>query len=162
MRKVEKAELRDLDIIYEVYANARRFMALHGNKDQWKDSHPSKILVNQFLAEGNLYKVINDLNEILGVFAFIIGEDPTYRSIEGEWLNDEKYGTIHALASSFKEKGILKDVVSFCSTKISNLKIDTSIENVIMKKAIINNGFKECGIIHISNGDPRIAYQLIQ
>ena len=34
-----------------------------------------------------------------GVFAFILGEDPTYGVIEdGQWLSGDPYGTIHRIA----------------------------------------------------------------
>ncbi len=38
-------------------------------------------------------------------FAFILGEDPTYQQIDGAWLNDQPYGTIHRIAGNGKIKG---------------------------------------------------------
>mgnify|MGYP002933455973 FL=1 len=51
------------------------------------------------IAARELY-VLREEGAIHGVFAFILGEDPTYRVIEqGAWLSDAPYGTIHAVAS---------------------------------------------------------------
>ncbi len=57
-------------------------------------------------------------NCIHGVFAFIIGEDPTYRIIEnGEWKSDTLYGTIHRLASTGYTKNVFHEVMNFCLQK---------------------------------------------
>lgn len=43
--------------------------------------------------------VIEEDGQIHGVFAFILGADPTYAVIEdGAWRSDEAYGTIHHIA----------------------------------------------------------------
>jgi RimJ/RimL family protein N-acetyltransferase len=42
-----------------------------------------------------------------------------------------------------------------------NLKIDTHRDNIPMQKVLKRNGFSECGIIYIENGDERIAFQKI-
>ena len=51
--------------------------------------------------------------------------------------------------------------VEFCSEKISHLRIDTHEDNIVMQHLIIKNGFRKCGIIHIADGSPRIAYEKI-
>ena len=110
----------------------------------------------------NLYVILNN-NEIVGVFAFIIGADPSYSYIEGKWLNDELYGTIHRIASNFKIKGILETAVDYCFTKVSNLRIDTHEVNIPMQSAISKLGFTKCGIIYlVSDNTPRIAYQKVR
>ncbi len=162
MRKITLVTLNELDNIKLIYKNAREFMKLHNNPYQWGNFHPSDELLINFINNKVLYKIINENNEILGVFAFIIGIDPTYIKIDGKWINDSKYGTIHALASSNKEKGIFKDIFSFALSKINHIRIDTHKDNLIMQKIILNNGFKYCGIIKISSGDPRLAYEYIK
>ena len=39
--------------------------------------------------------------------------------------------------------------------------IDTHRDNQVMRERILRNGFQECGIIYLENGDPRIAYELL-
>lgn len=59
--------------------------------------HPLRLL-RRDIAEGISHVVVSD-NKIVGTFVFIIGDEPTYSEIEGEWINDEPYGTIHRIAS---------------------------------------------------------------
>ena len=108
--------------------------------------------------------VIKDNNEILGVFALIQGIDPCYLNIEGQWLNDNEYITIHRLASSFKRKGIFHQVVEYIKDNYKlDIRIDTHKNNTSMIKAIEHEGFVYTGIIYVNNSSehsPRNAYQL--
>lgn len=85
--------------------------------------------------------------EIVGVFAFLLGEEPTYRTIEGKWQNDLPYVVIHRIAGNGRQKGILEQCLNFCDTFTHNLRIDTHRQNAIMRHLLQKNGFLECGII---------------
>lgn len=162
MRKVELVKEEELDQINEIYKNAREFMEKSNNPNQWGKSHPPLSLLKEFINKKVLYKLINEKNEILAVFAFIIGIDNTYLKIEGKWKDQSEYGTLHAVASSFKENAIFKDICNFSKSKINHIRIDTSFENKIMQEKIEKEGFTYQGIIHIANGDPRMAYEYIK
>ena len=130
-----------------------------GNKNQWINGYPSEEIIMKDLENGNLY--VEEINDtIIGCFAFIIGIEPTYHKIEGNWLNDEPYGTIHRVASDGSTRGFSDRCFKFCKSKISNLRIDTHQENNPMQAAIKRNGFQYCGIITLLNGSPRLAFQL--
>ena len=60
-----------------------------------------------------------------------------------------------------KIKGVLNTVIEYCNRKISHLRIDTHENNKIMQHIILKNGFTRCGIIHVTDGSPRIAYEKI-
>ena len=95
----------------------------------------------------------------LATFCLIEGEDVTYSRIEkGEWLNNEPYATIHRLASDGSVKGLTNEVVNWCKLSHQNLRADTHQNNIVMQKALLRDGFKECGIIYVANGTPRLAY----
>ena len=97
----------DLPQILQIYAHAREAMAASGNPTQWGDNFPPQELLEEDIDSNRLFvDVVN--GQLLGVFAFILGVDPTYQVIEGgAWLNDAlPYGTIHRLASSGKSKGL--------------------------------------------------------
>lgn len=100
--------------------------------------------------------------QIAGVFAFQIGEEPTYQEIQGRWLNELPYGVIHRIASSGGQKGILAECLKFCNAFTRNLRIDTHEDNLIMRHLLKKNGFLECGIIHVEDGSPRIAFQRLR
>lgn len=109
---------------------------------------------------GNFYAMEDD-GRLCGVFAFILGEDPTYRKIDGAWLNDEPYGTVHRIAGDGSARGIFARCVEFCSSKTTNLRMDTHRDNHTMLHLLEKHGFTRCGIITVRDGTPRIAFQKI-
>lgn len=158
---IRKATKDDFKKIEDIYAAARRFMAENGNPTQWKNNYPPAETIKADIENGDLY-VVSDENDIHGVFAFIIGDDPTYREIDGSWLSEEKYGTIHRIAGDGKMKGIFSSAMSFCEEKIKHLRIDTHPDNKVMQKAIEKHGFEKRGIIiYKPDGSPRFAYEKI-
>jgi len=160
--KIRNATFKDLNRIERIYLDARKYMESEGNF-QWHQGYPSfKLLKNSILSK-DLYVVTDDENaQVLAVFALIGGIDPTYLKIDGKWLNDEPYVTIHRLAKIKEAKGILKVVIEFSLTKANNIRIDTKDTNKTMRKKLLDNGFIECGIILIDNGEERIAYQCVK
>lgn len=152
--------MEDIPAMMELYAQARVFMRENGNLNQWDDSYPSRELLEKDIAFGNSYIVEDDEKNLAATFAFIKGEDPTYYGIEnGAWLNHEPYGTIHRLAGNTSYHGIASGCISWCKSQIGNLRADTHEDNKIMQHLLEKNGFVRCGIIHLANGAPRIAYQ---
>ena len=157
---IRKAQREDLPRIEEIYAFARRFMAETGNPNQWGNTTPQSSLLEDDIEKGLLF-VLTDADQIHGVFYFYIGPDPTYGVIEdGRWRSDTPYGTIHRIAGD-GSGGILAAAVEFGKTKIDHIRIDTHHDNKIMQRAVAKQGFQRSGIIHLKNGSPRIAYDLL-
>ena len=156
---IRNTETRDLEAVMEIYAAAREFMRDNGNGGQWGATHPTRALIESDIANRDSYVVEED-GEIVGAFFFKIGEDPTYKVIQdGEWLKDGEYGVIHRIAVKYHGRGIVGFVYNHCFNIIDNLRIDTHKDNIPMQRSLEKAGFKYCGIIHIANGDERIAYQ---
>ena len=154
------ARRADLDAILKIYARARQAMADSGNPTQWGDHFPPQELLEEDIDSNRLFLYLVN-GELEGVFAFILGPDPTYARIEdGKWLNDTlPYGTIHRLASAGKRKGVASAVIEWCLEHCQSLRADTHTDNQIMQHLLEENGFTRCGIIHVEDGTPRIAYQ---
>ena len=168
---IRKARAEELDKIEELYENGRQFMRAHDNKEQWVNGYPSRPLLEEDVKIGRLFVVDaakpeakdedQDKSEILAVFAYILGEDPTYLVIEnGSWLNSKPYGTIHRLVSSGKVPKIAQFIFDWALDQCDNLRGDTHSDNYVMQGVAEEFGFKMCGIIHLENGDPRIAYHV--
>lgn len=157
---IRLAQPQDLDAIEAVYAAARAYMAASGNPHQWGDSgYPHRDLLAADIEKKQLY-AITEKDEIHGVFAFMLGDDPTYGYIEdGSWPNDKPYGTIHRIASDGQIKGMFTRAFDFCRERADEVRIDTHRDNKTMQHVVQKHGFKRCGIIYLENGDPRIAYQ---
>lgn len=169
--QIKQAEMKDLPQMLLIYQQARQFMRETGNPNQWKDTYPEERVVKQGILEGKAWLCIAEgpedgreeekvfPGEILGTFYFAQEEDPAYQQIEGSWLNEEPYGVIHRVASSGRGKGFARFCFSWAANRCPNLKIDTHEDNRVMQHVLEKNGFRQCGIIHLADGSPRLAYQ---
>lgn len=155
---VRKAVFADVEQIKAIYEYARQRMRLSGNNTQWVNGYPSEEIIRNDIAGGNGY-VIEENGRIVGVFAFIVGEDPTYKRIEGAWPDDNPYGTIHRIAAASGSTGIADIALDFCKNFDVNIRIDTHQDNIAMLGWINSRGFNYCGIIYVGDGTPRRAYQ---
>lgn len=156
---IQKATAADLPQILKIYENARAFMAQNGNPNQWGTIYPPAEITAEDIEKEILY-VLRDDEEIYGVFAFILGDDPTYGVIyDGSWASDTPYGAIHRVASAGKKGGVVKEIVDFCAEITTHLRIDTHEDNKPMQRAVAACGFTYRGIIHTHNGTPRLAYE---
>ena len=157
-----KAKKEDIPYINLIYENAKIFMHESGNHTQCINGYPGINEIEKVLEHSRLYVGEDESGEIAVVFVFIIGEDPTYKEINGEWLNEEPYGTIHRIASSGKHNKTLDSCLDFCFKKINNVRIDTHKDNFPMLNALKRNGFQRCGIIICANGTEREAFQRLK
>lgn len=153
------AKKEDLDTIMEIVKIAKQYMQESGNLTQWAGDYPGEIDFEEDIRKKQLYVCYND-EMVYGVFAFVTEKEPNYAYIEdGQWFNEEPYGTIHRIAGNGKVKGVFQEAVSFAKEKMDNLRIDTHEDNRTMRHLIEKSGFQRCGIVYMEDGSPRIAYQ---
>lgn len=157
--KIRLAEIADIDSVAAIYESAKAYMRAQGNMTQWANGYPSKSDIEADIAADNLYVGTDSDDTIVCAFAFIKGNDPTYTHIDGKWLNDAPYGTIHRIASSGRYSRILDRCVDFCVNEVENIRIDTHRDNVAMLRALARYDFKHCGVIICADGTPREAFQ---
>ena len=159
--EVYNTKKEELDEVMALYDHARLFMRQNGNLTQWNNGYPSKDIILEDIALKRSFVIKKDDN-IQAVFSFIDGNDETYDYIEGLWINNQPYGAIHRIASRCLEKGTLHVAVNYCLQFVNNIRIDTHKDNIIMQKALEKEGFSKCGIIHLKDGSPRLAYQKVR
>ena len=157
--EIRPARAEDLPSILALYDAGRAYMRANGNQSQWGDGYPSASLVQEDIAGGNCFLCVENENPV-GVFCYFNGSDPTYRVIEdGAWLNEAPYGVLHRIAVAAHRRGVASAAFAFCLSRCQNLRVDTHEDNLPMQQALLKNGFVRCGIIHLPNGDPRVAFQ---
>ena len=159
-RTIRKARTEDITDILHIIDEGRQTMRNDGNWQQWPEGYPSRATILQDIKSGNSYLLIEGETAV-ATFAFVKGPDVTYHRIyDGSWLDDIRpYYVVHRLASTLQSKGIFKEVMDFCFAHTANVRIDTHRDNHIMRHVITGYGFTYCGIIHLLNGDERLAYQ---
>ncbi len=137
-------------------------MADNGNPTQWGDNFPPQELLEEDIDSNRLflYLVNGQMEARVCLYPW---PGPHLQAIEdGQWLNDTlPYGTVHRLASAGKHKGVASAVLDWSMEHCQSLRADTHADNKIMQHLLERNGFTRCGIIHVADGSPRIAYQAI-
>lgn len=163
MIEIRKTKPTEIDALMDIFEQAKRIMRKDGNMRQWTGNYPSRELIGKDIEQGHSYVCIGAGGEIVGTFAFILGDDPTYARIyEGEWLdNTLPYGTIHRLAGTEQGKGIAAACLQWCQDRTDSLRADTHRDNRILQHILQKHGFHYCGIIYLANGDERLAFQKI-
>lgn len=139
--------------------SGRKIMVASGNMHQWDDNHPSKIQIENDIANGDSYLLLEN-GKPIATWAFIRGPEPTYAIIyNGKWINRRAYHVIHRVASLPGCHGVMRDLLEWCFSMDGNIRIDTHRDNAVMRHSLAKYGFTYCGIIHLQNGDERLAYQ---
>ena len=161
--EIRRSTEHDVDRMMELYALARRFMAEHGNPNQWGPTNwPPEALIRQDIAQGNSYVCVEG-DRIVGTFFFIQGEEiePTYRRIEGgAWLSAAPYGVVHRLAGDGETRGVGSFCIRWAFRQCGHLRMDTHGDNRVMQSLLEKLGFVRCGTIYVEEDDyPRIAYE---
>ena len=162
--RIRRSEIQDLDRIMEIYAYARKFMAEHGNPNQWGPTcWPPEDLIRRDIAAGCSYVCESNAGKIIGTFFFTQGPDiePTYREItDGAWLDGSPYGVVHRIASDGSEKGTGMFCLDWAYGQCGHLRIDTHGDNAVMQNLVKKAGFVHCGTIYVEeDDDPRLAYE---
>lgn len=161
---IRKTAIEDIDAQMRIYEYARKFMADHGNPNQWGPTNwPKRYVIEDDIKSGNSYVILNDDNKVIGTFYYIYGDniDKTYLNIEnGKWEDDSAYGVVHRLAGDGSIKGIGEFALNWAFEKSDHLRVDTHEDNTVMQNLLEKNGFERRGIIHvIEDNYPRIAYE---
>ena len=162
--QIRKSTEQDLGRMLEIYAVARRFMAEHGNPNQWGPrGWPPEALLRRDIESGRSYVCLNDAGRVVGTVFFDQGADiePTYRQIaDGAWLDDGPYGVVHRIASDGSERGVGAYCLNWAYAQCGHLRIDTHGDNTVMQGLLGKLGFVHCGTIYVyEDNDPRLAYE---
>ncbi len=156
---IRPTEPHELPALASIYARARQFMRESGNPNQWGTNHPPMSVLEENVLAGRSF-VCEAEGQLAATFCFLPGPDPTYSVIfHGAWLSDAPYSVIHRIASAGLVPGAGSYCIDWCFQQCGNLRIDTHRENTVMQKLLQKQGFSYCGIIHLANGDERLAYQ---
>ena len=161
--QIRHSDKNDLPAMLAIYERARVFMTEHGNPRQWGATHwPPEALLLSDIARKKSYVCLNEEGEVIGTFFFDSDFDiePTYRKIEGAWLEESDFGVVHRLASAGSEKGVGAFCLDWAYARCGHLRVDTHGDNTVMQSLLRKLGFRETGVIHVEeDDDPRIAFE---
>ena len=142
MISFRKANINDLNAALKIYKDAIEKFAIE-KTFQWVEGFPpnEKSFKND-IENYDLIVALNN-NEVIGVMTLILDGEEDYLEIDGSWLNDDKYLTIHRIAVS-KEcyglgvgRALLNHAIEYAlNHSLNNIRIDTHKLNIDMKKML--------------------------
>ena len=163
VRPAKKSDLGDImrcvGRLKEEYFEAKQI-------PQWLGDYPSKEIFENDIEASRLFVMY--MGECLVGFASIgIGDDPCYAEIEGEgWKGEGRYAVVHrfGINPDWHRRGmgtaLLGVADKLCEANgVQVIRADTHELNDGMLGLLKKNGFEVRGIIHLENGDPRVALE---
>ena len=97
--------------------------------------------------------------------AVVLDGEPAYDDIEGCWLSNRPYTTVHRLAVSSQAKGkglgytmLLKAEEISLANSIYSIRVDTNYDNTAMLHIFEKLGYVYCGEVYY-RGNPRKAFE---
>ncbi len=162
-----RATISDLPAIMRIFQVAQAFMEANGNP-QWEKGFPDETDVKGGIYGGILY-CVTCLEEIVAVFS-TANYDGDYDEIDGAWLTNKNYLSIHrvAVCEEFRGKGAAKFIVGCAAEELAHrcgrtsLRFDTHEKNIPMRSLLNKLGFTHCGTIRLSrDGTSRLAFEKV-
>lgn len=163
----KKEHLEDIcRITEEAKAQLRRL-----GLDQWQKGYPSEEVWREDI-ENRMAWLAAEENRILGAFAFQTTPDVSYGEIQGKWLTDCPYASMHRVCVSDDSKGkgvaghMFRHGFSMAEQLgFASLRIDTHEGNLPMQRALGKAGFVRCGTIILRSGcetgEERVAFEKV-
>jgi GNAT superfamily N-acetyltransferase len=162
---LRKGNTSEANVIWNILQEAIEQRKLEGSR-QWQDGYPNEQTVDDDIAKGYAY-VLVDENLVLAYVALIFDGEPAYEVIEGKWLTHGDYVAVHRVATSNAAKGkgvatrLLQLLEPFClERKVHSIKLDTNFDNPAMLKILNKLNYTYCGEIFFK-GASRKAYEKI-
>lgn len=160
---IQKASEEDADEIIKVLKYGREVQVASGNLYQWDENFPNSELVLSDINSGCAYLCLDsESRSLAAVFSLFTEPDPNYQAIDGKWLNEAPYATIHRIASTGKFKGAGRFCIQWVQERFKNVRIDTHEDNQAMQYLLRQLNFTPVGTIYLENGDARDAFHYCQ
>lgn len=158
--EIKLATVQDIPALHELFNTGRQRQRQNGIT-QWAEGYPSEELIREDIKREAAYICLTDEGERVGAISVFTEPDPTYFEIEGEWLNDEPYASVHRIVTNGQIKGLGQYLLKWVQRQYDNIRIDTHKENEPMKHVLTKLGFEYCGVIYLENNDARNAYHYV-
>ena len=159
----------ELERVMKIIEEGREFLKEQG-VNQWQHGSPSRDVIINDINVGISY--IYEKSGELVATAMLTTFDVDYENHPTFWSENSSYLAIHRLATSkqFRNQGIAREFLEAIylfakSQNIKYLRIDTHLDNKIMRKFLSRFGFEEKGIIkltmkNILEDKERVGYEL--
>lgn len=163
---LRKSLPEDIPAIMRLIEEAQEYFRSKGI-DQWQNGYPNPDSIMDDITLNHSFVLEMD-EEIAATAMISFDGEPTYNRIEGAWLTDYPYVVVHRVAVRSDLKGrnlageIFDQAERMCSERgINSFRVDTHKENLSMQRLLTKRGFQQCGIITVSYGAERLAFEKV-
>lgn len=163
---LRKSLPEDIPAIMELIGEAQEYFRNKGI-DQWQNGYPNPESIMNDIALEHSFVLEKDAEVVATAMISFDGE-LTYDQIDGEWLTDQPYVVVHRVAVKTDLKGqnlageIFDCAEQMCRERgISSFRVDTHEENLSMQRVLAKRGFHYCGVITVSYGAARMAFEKV-
>ena len=166
--KVRPAKKSDLSDVVNCAERIKNEYFLRHDIPQWNDGYPAKEDFAADIEAGRLFVMY--LGEaLIGFISAAVEHEPNYDIVyDGEWKSTEPYVVIHRFGINPDWHGMGMGTSLYgiaerlCEARnVHAIRSDTHEKNEAMIHFLEKNGFERVGIIHLENGEPRIAFEKI-
>lgn len=162
---IRLSKSKDLPTLMAIFREAQGTIATLGI-DQWQNGYPSETVIAEDIALGRSHVAEQD-GTVCGTFV-LVDTEPTYDELHGgKWLSDE-YAAIHRVAVpvAYRGTGVCDAIIRYAAAYAraqgkTSLRIDTHRGNIPMRRMLQKQGFVYRGVIFLSDGSPRVAYEKV-
>ena len=139
--------------------------------DQWQKGEPDAPGLSSAIAAGQV-RVLELSGRVVAMITLMEGPDPSYREIDGSWLNDRPYMAFHrvCVAEDLKGRGLAAKLCAASEEESGrrgyrDIRIDTHPDNRSMQRALEKSGYLRCGTLRLlggsEDGDLRVGFQKV-
>lgn len=161
-----KTNACDIGSIMNIIRQAQEYLKNQGI-DQWQNNYPSEETILEDMRRGYGY-VLLEGNQIVGTVAVVFDGERDYDYIEGKWLTNGEYAAIHRIAVQGDRRGsglasaIISNIEQICQARGTySIRVDTHEKNLSMQRLLSRNGFQASGVIYLTDGAKRMAFEKI-
>ncbi|MDO5765134.1 MAG: GNAT family N-acetyltransferase [Elusimicrobiales bacterium] len=165
MIRIRPLETADLTSALSIIRQTQEIFRTQGI-DQWQNGYPNLQTLQHDLAH-SWGRVLEEDGQTVAYFALSFDGEPNYRRIEnGSWLTPGPYSVLHRLAvrTDKRRAGYAKQICHYweaqtAERKFTALRADTHKNNRPMTALLLSQGFSYRGVIYVSDGTPRNAFE---
>ena len=161
--QLDKAKSDDVPRIWTIICQGKEQMRREGS-GQWQDGYPARSNIADDIAAGYGHVLRHD-GCVIAYAAVIFDGEPAYGNIDGHWLADQPYATVHrlAVADEMKHRGVatsfMREIENISRARgIASVRVDTNFDNLRMSKILSKLGFVHCGEVTYDT-NKRMAYE---
>lgn len=165
--KLRRPTLSDAPVIWEILQSAIEQRRKEGS-DQWQYGYPNMDTVKEDI-EKEQSLVLESDGKVIAFSAVIMGDEPDYAEIDGEWLTEDgNYAVVHrlAVAEELKRSGIATKMFQMIGDWVKergmqSIRVDTNFDNQAMLRLMKRLDYTYCGEVWLTDGQRRAFEKIL-